>query len=132
MRIFGLVTFACLTACVDLSTICPYKAPVTQGVFGEITDSTGAIEEGVEVDLYTLENGEQDNLVGSASTGRAGYQFQVNASTYELCAKTVCAQVMVPTGVVEFSAADSGSGVTWDQPVAVPPAQTIGPCTWGG
>jgi hypothetical protein len=38
---------------------------------------------------------------------------------------------MVPTGVVELSAIDAPSGVTWDAPVAVPPDQTIGPCTFG-
>jgi hypothetical protein len=37
----------------------------------------------------------------------------------------------VPTGLVEFSAVDAASGLTWDAPVAVPPAQMIGPCTYG-
>jgi len=120
-----------LVACSpDLSTICPSK-PITQGVFGEIVDSSNAIERNVEVDLYTMLNGVQDTLAVSRQTTRGGYQIDVNPSTYIVCAKTVCSTVTVPTGIVDLSAVDSASGLTWDAPVAVPPAQTIGPCTFG-
>ncbi len=39
--------------------------------------------------------------------------------------------VTVPTGLVELSAVDAPSGLTWDAPVAVPPEQVIGPCKFG-
>ena len=73
----------------------------------------------------------KDTLVGGAQTTRGGYEFTVNPSTYILCAKTVCAAVMVPTGLVELSAVDAAAGLTWDAPVAVPPDQVIGPCKFG-
>ena len=131
MRIACFAALMLLAGCVpDLSNICPYKQTITQGVFGEIVDS-GALEQDVEVDLYTLLNGMQDMQVANGKTNRAGYQYDVNPSTYMLCAKGVCGTVAVPTGLVEFSAVDAASGLTWDAPVAVPPAQTIGPCTWG-
>jgi hypothetical protein len=63
----------------------------------------------------------------TTETTRGGYQIGVDPSTYILCAKTVCATVTIPTGIVELSAVDAASGLTWDAPVAVPPAQTIGP-----
>jgi hypothetical protein len=114
----------------DLSKICPEK-PITQGVFGEIVDSNNMVEQDVQVALYTITNGVQDTVPAiSGPTNRAGYQISVDPSTYVLCAKTVCAQVTVPTGLVELSAVDAASGLTWDAPVAVPPAQTIGACTW--
>ena len=132
MQIFGLAALILLVGCgADLSTICPNK-PITQGVFGEIVDSNNTLEQNVEVDLYTMTNGVQDTVpAATRQTTRGGYQISVDPSTYNLCAKTVCAPVTVPTGLVEFSAVDAAAGLTWDAPVAVPPAQTIGPCTWG-
>jgi hypothetical protein len=116
--------------CVDLSTICPYHE-ITQGVFGEIVDSTGALEQNVEVDAFGILNGQQGSLIGSADTTRGGYQFKLNPSTYMICAKSVCATVTVPTGLVEQSGTDTGSAVTWDASAAVPPDDTIGPCKYG-
>ena len=132
MRLIGLLTLIFLAACVpDLSTICPHK-PITQGVFGEIVDASNTLEQNVEVDLYTMLNGVQSpTAAATTETTRGGYQLDVSASTYILCAKSVCGTVTVPTGLVEFSAVDAASGLTWDAPVAVPPAQTIGPCTFG-
>jgi hypothetical protein len=126
-----LLTF--LAACVpDLSTICPHKTSITQGVFGGIVDSNNAQEQNVEVDLYTMENGVQSaTATFTVETTRGGYEINVSPSTYILCAKTVCATVTVPTGLVELSAVDAASGLTWDAPVAVPPAQMVGPCTYG-
>lgn len=66
-----------------------------------------------------------------AQTTRGGYQFNMNPAPYILCAKTVCDTVTVPMGIVELSATDATAGLTWNQPVAVPPAQTIGPCKYG-
>jgi len=117
--------------CVNVSNICPHK-PITQGVFGEIVDSNNTLEQNIEVDLYTIgPDGMKDTLVGSAQTTRGGYEFTVNPSSYILCAKTVCATVTVPTGLVELSAVDAAAGLTWDAPVAVPPDQVIGPCKFG-
>ncbi len=116
--------------CVNVDNICPHK-PITQGVFGEILDASGALEQNVQVDVYGILNGAQDAKIGSAETTRGGYQFNMNPSTYIVCAKTVCTQVTVPTGLVELSAVDATSGLTWDAPIAVPPAKTIGPCTFG-
>jgi hypothetical protein len=130
VRIIYLATLTFFIGCVDLSKICPNK-PITQGVFGEVVDSSNTLEENVAVDLYTELNGVQDTLVASHDTTRGGYQFDVSPSTYILCAKSVCGMVTVPTGIVEFSAVDAASGLTWDAPVAVPPDQTIGPCTFG-
>jgi hypothetical protein len=130
MKIICLVVVALLAGCVNIDTICPHK-PITQGVFGEIVDSSGTLEQNVEVDIYGILNGVQDAKIASAQTTRGGYQFNMNPSTYIVCAKTVCAQVTVPTGLVEFSATDATSGLTWNAPNAVPPAQTIGPCTFG-
>jgi hypothetical protein len=132
VRIFGVAAFILFAGCgVDLSKVCPNK-PITQGVFGEVVDSTGTLEENVEVDLYEMTNGVQAATpTATRKTTRGGYQIDVLASTYILCAKTVCSQVVVPTGLVEMSAVDAASGLTWDAPVAVPPAQTIGPCTSG-
>jgi hypothetical protein len=45
-------------------------------------------------------------------TTRGGYQIDVDPSTYILCAEAVCAQVTVPTGLVEFSAVDGAAGLT--------------------
>jgi len=130
-RIASLASLTLLVGCsVDLSKICPYKE-ITQGVFGEVVDSTNTLEENVEVDLYTMINGVQDMLVTSRQTTRGGYQIDVDPSTYILCSKNVCTNVVVPTGLVEQSAVDAPSGLTWDPPQAVPPAQTIGPCTYG-
>jgi hypothetical protein len=130
VRIIALAGLAVLGSCVDLSTICP-KQPITQGVFGEIVDGSGTLEENIEVDAYSLLNGMQDALIGSAETTRGGFQFNLLPSEYELCANTVCTQITVPTGLVEYSAVDGAGGLTWDTPVAVPPEETIGPCTWG-
>ncbi len=132
MRIIVLFTLTFLAACVpDLSTICPHK-PITQGVFGGIVDGSNAIEENVQVDLYTILNGVQSTTAAATTqTTRGGYQLDVDPSTYILCAKTVCAPVTVPTGLVELSGVDATSSFMWDAPVAVPPAQTIGPCTFG-
>jgi hypothetical protein len=122
------VLFGCVTP--DLNTICPHK-PITQGAFGEIVDGTDTLEQGVEVDVYTIMNGMQDMMIGSAETSRGGYQFNLDPSMYMLCAKTVCATITVPTGLVEYSATDAAAGLTWDAAVAVPPEQTIGPCMFG-
>ncbi|HVZ87742.1 MAG TPA: hypothetical protein VHG72_12280 [Polyangia bacterium] len=131
MRILCVAALVFLGGCVDLSHICPYKE-ITQGVFGEVVDSNNTLEQNVEVDLYTTLNGAQDMLVASRQTGRGGYQFEVNPSIYMLCSKgSVCTTVTIPTGLVEVSAVDAASGLTWNAPVTVPPAQTIGPCTWG-
>ncbi len=132
MRTFDLAALILLAGCTpDLSTICPNK-PITQGVFGEIVDSNNTLEQNVQVDLYTMTNGVQATTPAvTRQTTRGGYQMNVDPSTYILCAKTVCAPVTVPTGLVEFSAVDAAAGLTWDAPVAIPPAQTIGPCTWG-
>lgn len=120
-----------LAACIspNLNDICPAKT-VTQGVFGEIVDSTNTLEQGVEVDIFTELNGVKDMQFGSADTTRGGYQFKANPSTYILCAKSACTMVIVPTGVVEQSGSDTGTTVDWGSAVAVPPAATIGPCTW--
>ena len=133
MRIIVLFTVTFLAACVpDLSTICPYKNTITQGVFGAILDGNNAIEENVQVDLYTMLNGVQSTTAAATTkTSRGGYQLDVSPSTYILCAKSVCATVTVPTGLVELSGVDATSSFMWDAPVAVPPAQTIGPCTYG-
>lgn len=133
MRTIGLLALVFLAACVpDLSTICPHKTSITQGVFGGIVDSNGTQEENVAVDLYTIENGVQSaTATFTVQTTRGGYELNVTPSTYILCAKTVCAMVTVPTGLVELSAVDAASGLTWDAPVAVPPAQMVGPCTYG-
>jgi hypothetical protein len=134
MRIVSLVVLVLVAGCItpDLSKICPYKATITQGVFGGIYDASGAVEENVEVDLYTTLNGAQSTLGASVETTRAGYQLNVEPAPYILCAKTVCSPVVtVPTGLVELSATDAAAGLTWDALVPVPPAQTIGPCTYG-
>jgi hypothetical protein len=135
MRIVSWAALVLLGGCLtpDLSKICPHKTSITQGVFGGIFDATGAVEENVEVDLYTIVNGVQNTTVGaSAETTRGGYELDVLPSMYILCAKTVCSTpVTVPTGLVELSATDATAGLTWDAPVAVPPAQMIGPCTYG-
>jgi hypothetical protein len=139
VRIIGLFTLIFLAACVpDLSTICPHKVSITQGVFGGIVNASNAQEQSVEVDLYTMPGGVQSATpTFTAETTRGGYEFNVTPSTYVLCAKTVCATVTVPTGLVELSAVDessavdAASGLTWDAPVAVPPAQMVGPCTYG-
>ena len=100
-------------------------------------DSSGVLEQNVEVDIFSMLNGMKDKMFGSAPTSRGGYQFTAQPSSYILCAKTVCTTITVPTGVVEYSAtdattgADAATGLTWDAPVSVPPAQMIGPCTWG-
>jgi hypothetical protein len=135
VRIIGLVVVVFLGGCVNLDTICPHKT-ITQGVFGEIADSTGANEQNVEVTIFTSVNGAQGTMFGDVQTTRGGYQFMAGASTYFLCAKTVCTMVVVPTGIVEESAvdaaaADAAAGLTWDVPVAVPPDQMIGPCKFG-
>jgi len=127
MKIICLVVVALVAGCVNVDTICPHK-PITQGVFGEVVDSSGTLEQNVEVDIYGILNGVQDAKIASAQTTRGGYQLNMH---YIVCAKTVCAQVTVPMGLVEFSAIDATTGLTWDAPVAVPPAQTIGPCTFG-
>lgn len=132
MRIAWLSTLALLTACApDLSTICPHNS-ITHGVFGGITGSTGAIEEGVQVDLYTTLNGAKDALGASTTTSRGGYQLDVLPAPYILCAKSVCSSIVtVPDGLIELSAVDGAAGLTWDAPVAVPPAQMVGPCKFG-
>ena len=95
-------------------------------------DSKGTQEQNVEVDLYSIENGVQSTTVTfTVETTRGGYELNVDPSTYVLCAKTVCATVTVPTGLVELSVIDAASGLAWDAPVAVPPAQMVGPCTYG-
>jgi len=130
VRTIGLFIVAFLGGCVNLDNICPHK-PITQGVFGQIADSSGANEQGVEVDIYLIENGMQGMMLGGVQTTRGGYQYNVTPSSYMLCAKTVCTTVAVPTGIVESSAVDATSGLTWDAPVAVPPDQMIGPCKFG-
>jgi hypothetical protein len=130
MKIIYLAFASLLFGCVNLDNICPHK-PITQGVFGEILDSSGALEQNVGVDISTMLNGAKDMTFGTAQTSRGGYQFTALPGSYLLCAKTVCTTVTVPTGIVESSAVDATSGLTWDAPVAVPPAQTIGPCTFG-
>jgi hypothetical protein len=134
MRIVSLAALLLGAGCIvpDLSKICPHKVSITQGVFGGIFDANGAVEENVKVDLYTTMNGVQAMLAFSAQTTRGGYELHVNPAPYILCAKTVCSPpVTVPTGLVELSANDTASGLTWDPPVAVPPAQMVGPCTYG-
>jgi hypothetical protein len=130
VRIIGLFVVAFLGGCVNLDNICPHK-PITQGVFGQIVDSSGTNEENVEVDIFSIVNGAQGMMFGGVQTSRGGYQFLADPSSYMLCAKTVCATVTVPTGIVESSAVDATSGLTWETPVAVPPDQMIGPCKFG-
>ena len=131
MKYVLLVVGALFAGCVNTNNICPHK-PITQGVFGEILGTGATLEQNVQVDIYTLLNGVQDMKFGSVETSRGGYQFTALPGTYSLCAKTVCGQVTVPTGLVEFSAMDDATaGLVWDTPVAVPPEQTIGPCTFG-
>lgn len=132
VRIIGLSVLTLVLACVspDLSTICPDK-PITQGVFGEVVDSSNTLEENVTVDIYTTLNGMKDMMLATRTTTRGGYQVNLLPAPYILCSKTVCVTVTVPTGLVEQSAIDATSGLTWDAPVAVPPAQTIGPCKFG-
>ena len=129
-RLIYLAPLVFLTACPDLSTICPYK-PITQGVFGEIVNASGTLEENVAVDAYTILNGVQDTLIATRQTTRGGYEFILLPGTYMLCSKTVCTTVAVPTGIVEVSGVDAAAGLTWDPPVAVPPGQMIGPCKYG-
>jgi len=130
MKIVCFALGVLLVGCVNVDNICPHK-PITQGVFGEVVDSSGALEQNVEVDIYGTLNGVQAAMIASAQTSRGGYQFNMNPAPYILCAKNVCTTVEVPTGLVESSAVDATSGLTWDAPVAVPPAQSIGPCTFG-
>jgi hypothetical protein len=130
VRIIGLFVVAFLGGCVNLDNICPHKT-ITQGVFGEIADSSGTNEQNVEVDIYTIVNGAQGTMFGGVQTSRGGYQFNADAGSYMVCAKTVCTTVDVPTGIVEESAVDATSALTWDAPVAVPPDQMIGPCKFG-
>jgi len=131
VRITGLFVVAFLGGCVNLDNICPHKSSITQGVFGQIVNSSGANEENVEVDIYSIVNGVQGTMFGGAQTTRGGYEFPADPSSYMLCAKTVCTTVTVPTGIVESSAVDAAGGLTWDAPVAVPPDQMIGPCKYG-
>jgi hypothetical protein len=101
-------------------------------VFGEILDASGALEQNVEVDIFTMLNGVKGTMFGNVQTTRGGYQINADMGTYILCAKTVCTTITVPAGVVEYSATDSATaGLTWDAPVSVPPSKTIGPCTFG-
>ncbi len=130
MRIIYPVIVALLAGCVNVDNICPHK-PITQGVFGEIVDSSSTLEQNIEVDIFTTLNGMKDTMFGSAQTTRGGFQFNVLPSLYALCAKTVCTTITVPTGLVEYSAVDGASGLTWDAPIAVPPDQNIGPCKFG-
>jgi hypothetical protein len=131
MKIIGLAFVALLGGCINVNNICPHK-PITQGVFGEIQDSNGALEQNVEVDISTMLNGQKDKTFGTAQTSRGGYQFNAGPDSYILCAKTVfCTTITVPMGLVESSATDAPSGLTWDAPVAVPPDQMIGPCKFG-
>jgi hypothetical protein len=130
MKFIFFVILGLLANCVNVDNICPHKT-ITQGVFGEILDASGTLEQNVQVDIYGILNGVQDNLIASAQTTRGGYQFNMDPSTYIVCAKTVCTQVAVPTGLVELSAIDTSSGLTWNASITVPPAQTIGPCTFG-
>jgi hypothetical protein len=129
MRPFYLVLIGTF-GCVDLSTICPHKE-ITQGVFGEIVDSTGTLEQNVEVDSFEILGSAQGPLIGSAETSRGGYQFNLNPSMYMICSKGTCTTVTVPTGLVELSGTDTGTAVTWDATVAVPPDQMVGPCKYG-
>ena len=129
--LLSLSLVACSAIAPDLSTICPYK-PITQGVFGKIVDGNNAIEENVVVDLYTTLNGVKDMKAFSTPTTRGGYQFHVDPSMYILCANNVCATVTVPTGLVDLSASDMASGLTWNPSVPVPPAVSVGPCKYGG
>ena len=50
---------------------CPHK-PITQGVFGEIVDSSNTLEENIEVDIFTTLNGGVDcariSVLHAAST----------------------------------------------------------------
>ena len=132
VRIIGLAALVFLAACVDLSTICPNKPDHAQGVFGEIDDPSNTLEQNVKVDAYTTLNGVQDTMIATRQTTRGGYQFMLLAGgPYSLCAKGVCTLVTVPTGLVELSAVDAAAGLAWDAPVAVPPEQVIGPCTFG-
>jgi hypothetical protein len=131
MRIIGLAFVALLGGCINVNNICPHK-PITQGVFGEIQDSSGALEQNVEVTISTMLNGVKVMTFGDVQTSRGGYQFNANAGSYLLCAKSVCTPVTVPTGLIEVSATDATSGLTWDAPVTVPPEQIIGPCKFGG
>ncbi len=120
-----------LFGCINVNNICPHK-PITQGVFGEITDSSGTLEQNVEVDVFGTLNGAQANKIAGVETTRGGYQFNLNpSSAYMLCAKTVCTTIAVPMGIVEVSAVDATTGLTWDAPVTVPPDQMIGPCKFG-
>ena len=132
MRITCLAFVALLGGCinVNLNNICPHK-PITQGVFGEVTDASGVLEQNVEIDIFGILNGVKSTMIASAQTTRGGYQFNMNPSSYILCAKTVCTTVVVPTGLVESSAMDATAGLTWDPPMAVPPDQMIGPCKFG-
>jgi hypothetical protein len=130
VKIIGFFLVALLGGCVNLDNICPHKE-ITQGVFGEVDDASGALEQNVEVDVYTIVNGLQDTMIGKAETSRGGYQFNLDPSMYILCAKTVCTTITVPTGLVEQSAVDAAAGLTWDAPVAVPPATSVGPCKYG-
>lgn len=132
MKTVRLLTLAlAVEGCANLDTICPHH-PITQGVFGEIVDANGALEENVQVDIYTTLNGVKDKMFGSTQTTRGGYQFPADPSPlYALCAKGICTTVAVPTGLVELSAMDATAGLAWEAPVAVPPQQKIGPCTFG-
>ena len=130
MKIIYLAFLALLVGCINVNNICPHK-PITQGVFGEIVSSSDSLEQSIEVDIFSMVNGAKGMMFGSAQTSRGGYQFSALAGSYILCAKSVCTTVTVPTGVVEYSAVDAASGLTWDAPVAVPPSQMIGPCTFG-
>jgi hypothetical protein len=130
MRPVYLVLLSVMFGCVDLSTICPYHE-ITQGVFGEVVDSTGTLEQNVEVEAFGIENGSQGSLIGSAATTRGGYQFKLNPSMYMICAEGTCTTVTVPTGLVELSGTDTGAAVTWESPAAVPPDQSVGPCKYG-
>ena len=117
--------------CPDLDTICPYKT-ISQGVFGEVVNEGGTLEQNVKVDIYTILNGVQGTLVASMQTSRGGYQFNMLPGTYSLCAKSVCTPVTVPEGLIGMSAVDAAAGLTWQAPVTVPPKQMIGPCAFGG
>ncbi len=86
VRILYIGALSFLSGCVNLSTICPHK-PITQGVFGEIVNSSNALEQNVEVDIFTTVNGMQGAMIASAQTTRGGYQFNVGAAPYILCAK---------------------------------------------
>jgi hypothetical protein len=122
---------ALLGGCINVNNICPHK-PITQGVFGEITNASGTLEQNVEVDISTMLNGVKVMMFGTAQTSRGGYQFNATPGTYLLCAKTtVCTTITIPTGLVESSAVDGANGLTWDAPVMIPPDQTIGPCKFG-